>query len=110
MFLVIYTLALFCLGNLKGLSCIGNIGSQRNKWAFNQFDACIGGDMHHLAFINLLLNCFWSINMPDVVVTVEVERGHGNCQQRHQPTASSNGKVDVISLALEITNQSMNGI
>src|SRR5207302_11185447 len=48
---------LLFLRRAEGLSHIGNIGTQRNKRAFNQFDACIGGDMHHLTFIGLLLNC-----------------------------------------------------
>src|SRR6266704_3867627 len=46
-FLGFHLRTLLFLRGAKGLFSIGNIGSQCNKWAFNQFDASIGGDMHH---------------------------------------------------------------
>src|SRR5690242_16565596 len=49
---------LLFLRGTEGISRVVNIGPQRKKWALNQLDSPIGGDMHHLAFISLLFDGF----------------------------------------------------
>jgi hypothetical protein len=78
LFLIIDSLVLLCLCHLKGISMMVNIGPQRKKWALNQFDACMGSGMHDLALIGLFFDGFGCIQMPDVIVAIEVERGYGD--------------------------------
>src|SRR5436305_625155 len=109
-FLSIHLHALLFLRGAEGLVSIVNVGSQCDKLALNQFDSCVGWCMHDGPFVGLLPESIGSMNMPDVVMAVEIERGDRDSQQRHQAATAADGEVNAIALALQVTDEPVNGI
>jgi hypothetical protein len=61
--------------------------------------------VHLLALADLRLNRGGGVDVPDVVVAVEVERGDGDGEQRHQAASTADGEVDVVALQFEIADE-----
>src|SRR5712692_10367126 len=61
--------------------------------------------MHDSSFGSLLLESLWRVDVPDMIVAVEVEDGHREGEQRHQAATSGDRKMDVIALSFEFTDE-----
>src|SRR5947209_17941312 len=66
--------------------------------------------MHEGSFVGLPLNCFGSVDVPDMVGVGEVQqRGFGG-NGGHQASTSCDGKMDAAVLAFETANEVMDGV
>lgn len=104
-FLGFHLVQLFGLGLLEGLGRVVDVGAQGDEGAFDEGDARAGGSVHLLALADLRLNSGGGIDVPDVIVAVEVERGDGDGEQRHQAASPADGEVDVVALQFEIADE-----
>src|SRR5437879_3682632 len=73
-FLGFHLKAALILGGAESLRGIIDVCAQGNKLTSDQPDTCIQGNVHQLAIAGLLFDVLRGVNMPDVVVTIEVER------------------------------------
>ena len=104
-FLGFHLVQLFGLGLLEGLSRVVDVGAQGDEGAFDELDARVCGEVHEATFPDTLLKMVGGVDVPDVVVAVEVERGDGDGEQRHQAASPADGEVDVVALQFEIADE-----
>src|SRR5579875_331022 len=104
-FLSFHLVQLFGLGLLEGLSRVIDVGAQGDEGAFDEGDARACRSVHLLALADLRLNRGGGVDVPDMVVAVEVERGNGDGEQRHQAASPADGEVDVVALQFEIADE-----
>src|SRR5581483_11348514 len=103
----VYARPLLLLNAAKGLIGMGNVGAQREEGTLNQPGTRSRLDVHYPAFVYLFAQRVRCVQMPDLVVAIEVERGHGDCQQRHQAATAAYREVNAISLPFELAQQAM---
>jgi hypothetical protein len=102
--------SLFLLHTTKGLFRVGEIGSQREKRALDQFDPGVRRNMHEPTLSDHVSNSLWCVKMPDRIVTVKVERSYSDSQQRHQASPTTYRKMDTVALPFQIAKQAMDSI
>ncbi|GER89788.1 hypothetical protein KDW_39500 [Dictyobacter vulcani] len=106
-FLLIQVILLLLLGGFERRIAIRDIGSERDEGSADQLDAGFRWDMHMGAIANLGDRRFGGMDMPDVIMPIEVEGGYRYGKQGHQAAATADREMDMISLMFEADDQLM---
>jgi len=106
--LPLHSLCLSCAA--ERLRRIVDICAKRGEWTQQEFDASTTRYVHNSSFMRLLLDRVGCVEMPDMVMVIEVEGGNGDREQRHEATTTGDGKVDTILLSFQIPYESMNRV